>query len=1087
MKKTKTLLGCLATLATVSSIVAPLSSCSAKQSKNYRVGEEFDEEYDINNSTYLALMDKFRKEWDNKMTVDHPEWSKERFNVERKNFNKTLSTLDEVLGATLPESQRVNSFTHMTQTVINYAQKLYGIKLTRDNVSADWPDITAMFKGIQNSFIKYMESSGFDDDQIDFVIEQSNKSFNNLMNGEIDGNQFGLRYKYKDPLAALIEAKSQILSCFTEVNDGIALLGASNQLNEFLKTYQISYEVHENEDNTFDKLFDKGILVEGTDLSPYMASIFSIKDTLHPDRVISKFEPNKMIPGYTVTPKIRTIVTNKYTNKYEIHIDWNCVKSDYITNNKTNIEDVTAHLYRDFDEDAVDISKMSLSDVTTIFKSSNVSTISYSIPLSADQEKAGLEAAYFTGEKFKYDVSETKDLGKIQLGWFSNEKKGYEQFWQGRPINDQQANGVSTLEVQGNNLISAGLEVKIQQPESNEFGEPEKLSKWYTPSDSSVIVDMTEPRTEDAGEIPAIVSSLVENCAVFSDVNVTKDDETGTVTNSINLAFNNSPYKHRETLNTYVLPSTTNQFEPSDSTYAWLTSEFNNISDMLDKYGKEPNEYTEKWEAACKMCAITSSVWTVAQLLNILNVVCGIKTLASPNKAKIVVFVVDSVLVLAMTACDSASYGIFMDKYYMPTKKRYEAALELEHSNTLANLYELIGNQQAEMDLLRKNSNNEIKKSDYERNCETFLKNKKFWGEGGIKESIDFFTDFYDTPAMSDFYKTLRDYNAGAQDYEDIMEEWENEGHFITTTSSLGTASLILAGAQIGWLVACGIHRSPDPMEQNLHLQSNIEQKWTQEQIDHMNQLVKDINEGKVIYKGEKMTEKIQETSTRIIHRIPCYNKSPCGMDVKQFIDNVAKEIFALAPAEDKATLIMQFRGAIWSKISGVHDMNAAGDLLGACFRKPFISGEGRAANPFLNLTTELASASKTGVAPLFNNADQFIEALENGFGLVPDYMVEGFKPSLIKTWKSIAKDIVEVTGLKGMGESISTFEEFKAAFKHFIDEYAPNVMRGVMRDEAKSLATASNIVIPSLFKFFSRIGNDYIERFAQMFALHLV
>ncbi|XQP55037.1 MAG: hypothetical protein ACOQNV_02790 [Mycoplasmoidaceae bacterium] len=820
--KNKTLIGALSALATSSAIfpVVSLSSCSKdNEVSKVRIGDDLDKEYNINESSYIALKEKFKKEWENKVTA-HDDWTDEQKAREIQNLNTDLAAFDKSFN----NQSFVLSNTWKSQAIINFALQHYGINISRDNLSVTWSDIRNIFDGYIESFKTYMHDfKGMSEQEIALIIAQAENAYKNLIEGTVtddDGNEWsvGLKAKYNDPLAALVQAKSEMIACFAHVNDSIALLSGVANLKKFLQTYNVVYR--QTNSNAFDQLVDSGIISQdkiGTDLSANMTKIFRITDTLHPDREIKTFDGTKFIPGYTIKPVLESVETNRYTNTYIINIDWQCYKSEFADDPKMTPErlaGITGHLYDDARVPDKDNPIPDDFDVIEYMNAATIHVTPYNIPLTAQAEKEALQSAYFNGQPFKYD-STTVSKGMINLGWFSELEEGkthqgYDAFYQGRKIDDQNDTGFTHYRVNFASLIDADIEFKYAEANSNALSGPLKVSDYLSALNTGVVDTTVE---HDKKNTPLILDTLINNCVVYSDALVKNDDwDNREAYNTLNVFYRNSQYAHDvESASIHTLGQfDTSGFANSKSSYKWLTNQYNRLLNTVERLSN--NDYAERWKAAKEMCIEQSIMFTLTSALALLCSVAGIISIVKVGKqAKAIVFWVDLILTLAIESIDIWRYYNFMHNYYFPTKNMNDAAEKLRNSAETKTLKKYLNEQKEYFGIVRANDKLEILKADFDANYDKYFKKLD---PRQLKERMDEFANIKQSKVMIDFLDKVAEEGPTVKTYEEYMKEWDNEGHYNAVQATSVVISTVLCTAQLWWMFVCGIIGGNDPETQ---------------------------------------------------------------------------------------------------------------------------------------------------------------------------------------------------------------------------------------------------------------------------------
>ena len=134
-----------------------------------------------------------------------------------------------------------------------------------------------------------------------------------------DETKTGLKNEFNDPLSALVEARSRIISCFAEVNDTIGFLSAVQRLSQFLNTYSIQINHDDTEHARLDVI--KPHLEVGKPIKSFVINqAFKIVNKNSPQETIN-FNETTMLPGYTIKPVLKSISENPYSNEYSLDID----------------------------------------------------------------------------------------------------------------------------------------------------------------------------------------------------------------------------------------------------------------------------------------------------------------------------------------------------------------------------------------------------------------------------------------------------------------------------------------------------------------------------------------------------------------------------------------------------------------------------------------------------------------------------------------------------------------------------------------------------------------------------------------------
>ncbi|MCQ3908686.1 MAG: hypothetical protein MJ200_04035 [Mycoplasmoidaceae bacterium] len=170
-----------------------------------------------------------------------------------------------------------------------------------------------MFNGMVKSFKTYMTNHFFDRDVIDEIITKATESYSNMINN--------LKENYSnDILGGVLKAKTQLISCFDNVNAVIAKLAGTMRLNEFIGNYSFTFKnASDGEANRLNKLVSsQKLVVDSVIDASTMNTMFDCynKET----RQSAQFSED-MIPGYKLTPVFKGVESNAEKNEYSAKID----------------------------------------------------------------------------------------------------------------------------------------------------------------------------------------------------------------------------------------------------------------------------------------------------------------------------------------------------------------------------------------------------------------------------------------------------------------------------------------------------------------------------------------------------------------------------------------------------------------------------------------------------------------------------------------------------------------------------------------------------------------------------------------------
>ncbi len=504
-KRNKIIISTMSGLVATTSVIAPLSSCANQQNEN-ALYQQIDKEYGVTSATYEKLKGSFENEV-NAYIIAHPEkatWARDEYNRAITNFDK-LSTTNK------------NGWTALTSAMVDHVRNTFGFKLARQS-SVKWSQLASIYNGMAKSMRTYMESSKFAPTFISKILTESRAKF--------DAIEKNLKAKYgNDALGGMIEAKKQIITCFEDTNDEIALVSATQRLADFADEYHFEY-IEESEENRLDQLNLKEDQVIDT---ATMNKLFKITKKSDPDKLIT-FEPNKMIPMFTIVPKLKKIQDDKAANVHMLYIDLSLIKSFYLTKyTPEKQEAVTAHL-RDIDPVKISnqIENNAKTSLNEIIQDLPIETLQFAIQISASEEQKNIEDIYFNS-----DISKAK----IAFKWANKEDQAYEAFFDGtKQDKDDSKHWTGTIDEQA--LCNAGLQVGYINGEESHYALIDEYFKSMEEKEESI----RQNGVSDTNRL-SLIETFLTNCYITSEIDIKEDDfGNNLVKNKLNIRFKNSKY-----------------------------------------------------------------------------------------------------------------------------------------------------------------------------------------------------------------------------------------------------------------------------------------------------------------------------------------------------------------------------------------------------------------------------------------------------------------------------------------------------------------------------------------------------------------
>ena len=416
----------LSLLSLISTVISPLTSCGSDGSSNDIGG--FDKEFGFDVQTYNRLESEFKTKYRSQLLEDNTIDK----NVAFDKYDDFLQNDISIMRNKLFDPAQNYSFTVRTNALLDYASKNYNIYLKRDtNISET--DFSNLKQSSLENFVIYLDNVyGIDDDEKDKQITKFSEAFDQLL--------FDITLEYNDKAEILLRLRAGIIDCWQDLDKEFALLSASNHLKDFFDNYQfIVKDQSEKQTDINELLWDNllsneefinngktGLIDQDIDCQisdQWINKLFiiskkknytddnssnkqgnSISDILLSYKEVKDFNSQEIIPGYTLTPVLKTMSQDIYANEYYINIDWQLVSNKYKNETNQKIKDsVTAHIaynkdgqvVDDFDDqqlssDDYQFTKYNLLATPTCQKE-NLAKAYKNISLSWDKQKIGIE------------------------------------------------------------------------------------------------------------------------------------------------------------------------------------------------------------------------------------------------------------------------------------------------------------------------------------------------------------------------------------------------------------------------------------------------------------------------------------------------------------------------------------------------------------------------------------------------------------------------------------------------------------------------------------------------------------------------
>lgn len=407
----------LFSLLSTSATIVPLTSCGSDGTVIDIGG--FDKEFGFDALTYNRLEKQFQDLYWSKLLSDNEKYDNK---IVTDKFNNFCNVEIANLRNKLFNPANNYSYTTRTNTLINYASQQYDINLVRSS-KISISDFTSLKESSLESYQIYMSNLELSDDEKTNFIDKFSTSFDEILVDCIKHSS--------DMAIILLELKSRLIECCSELNDECTLAATYSVLKQFLNDYKFIVKdesVLKQKQCLWDELIDKALDGDFIDSSaieiipnqkvnkPIKASfinnIFDLKSTnnirknytLTANNLLTSYS-NDIIPGYTLTPVLVTMDEDIYSNEYNINIDWQLMSNKYLEKDAQKQKEVTAHCVLDKDDKMKTMEKFSLDDVDVNDYQFN----QYKMFATNSYQQNNLIKAYFTDSnnsiKFTWDTT----------------------------------------------------------------------------------------------------------------------------------------------------------------------------------------------------------------------------------------------------------------------------------------------------------------------------------------------------------------------------------------------------------------------------------------------------------------------------------------------------------------------------------------------------------------------------------------------------------------------------------------------------------------------------------------------------------
>ena len=415
---------CFSSLLLTTSIVCPLTSCGSDGTSNDIGG--FDKEFGFDAQTYNSLERQFISKYG--AYLKEKDIDKD---VYINKFNNFLQNDLVILRNKLFDPAQNYSFTFRTNTLLEYASKNFNIQLNR-NANISDIDFDNLRQSSLENFVIYMENMGFTKTEIDKRKTEFNKKFDDILKD--------CKSKTDDNAQILMQLRTDVIDCWQNLNDDIAYLSAYNHLKKFFDEYEFTVKDQEDNNNLWDNLLKNPDFMGSKENcgkidqdinhpigDDWIDKLFTIskksqefekennKDTPTNDNFSNATNSysKEIIPGFILTPVLKTMSQNIYSNEYYMNIDWQLMHAKYLDKDQETKDKVTAHLATGKDEKAVDYDNFKNRQLP----SDSYQFTRYSLKASPSYQQKVLNKAYFDPTKEpaqKITFSWNKDMFGIE-------------------------------------------------------------------------------------------------------------------------------------------------------------------------------------------------------------------------------------------------------------------------------------------------------------------------------------------------------------------------------------------------------------------------------------------------------------------------------------------------------------------------------------------------------------------------------------------------------------------------------------------------------------------------------------------------
>ena len=410
------------------SIVSPHTSCGSNCSVNDIGG--FDKEFGFDVQTYNRLENEFKNKYLNYLQHNNLDKS-----IALNKYDNFLQNDLTILRNKLFDPAQNYSFTIRTNTLLDYASKNYSIYLNR-NANVGQTDFDNLKQSSLENFAIYLNNTGIDANDMQDKINDFSKKFDAML-------KECLSIKFSDNAQILMQLRTKVINCWEDINEEFAYICAYNHLRDFFDEYEfVVKDQSDNQDDDNELLWDKLLAnnefitndktnLIGQDIDceikdEWINKLFTISkkknnnsndstknnDGNSVNVINAEYSSKEIIPGYILTPVLKTMTEDIYANNYYLNIDWQLMSNKYDGNDQKTKDKVTAHLAYSKDEQEINEKDLKNGQLS----SDDYQFIKYNLIATPSYQKQNLPKAYFENKDQKIIFS--WNIDKIGIEYF---------------------------------------------------------------------------------------------------------------------------------------------------------------------------------------------------------------------------------------------------------------------------------------------------------------------------------------------------------------------------------------------------------------------------------------------------------------------------------------------------------------------------------------------------------------------------------------------------------------------------------------------------------------------------------------------